>query len=537
MKRRSFLYSGALAGISYSVLPFFSCNPAVENSKALNQTAVDFALDENTISGLQEKLNAGTFTSKSITQLYLDRIAAVDKAGPSLNAVVEINPDALKIAGEMDEERKNKKIRGPLHGIPVLIKENIDTADQMQTTAGALALAGNKASKDAHLVKLLRDAGAVLLGKTNLSEWANFRSSRSSSGWSGRGGQTKNPYVLDRSPCGSSSGSGVAVAANLCVVAVGTETDGSISCPASINGIVGIKPTVGLVSRSGIIPISATQDTAGPLARTVADAAAFLSVLAGTDEADKATSGSIGKIQKDYTVFLDKDALKGKRIGMDPKVLKQHEGVDELFQNALNDIKNAGAEIVEVSFLDKNRELGDAEFQVLLYEFKDGVNKYLATANAPVKTLEEVIAFNKANDSVSMPFFKQELLEKCQAKGDLNSKEYIDAVAKTTSGRKFIDELMDKNKLNAIVTPANGASWCIDVVNGDAFTGYGGYSLAAKTGYPSVTVPMGLLQGLPTGVVFFGRAFDEGGLISIAYAYEQKSNKRVKPAFQPTVKS
>jgi amidase len=318
---------------------------------------------------------------------------------------------------------------------------------------------------------------------------------------------------------------------------VGTETDGSISCPASINGIVGIKPTVGLVSRSGIIPISATQDTAGPLARTVADAAAFLSVLAGADEADTATSGSIGKIQKDYSVFLDKDALKGKRIGMDPKVLKQHEGVDELFQLAINDLKNAGAEIVEVSFLDKNRELGDAEFQVLLYEFKDGVNKYLATANAPVKTLEQVIAFNKANDSVSMPFFKQELLEQCQAKGDLNSKEYKDAVAKTSSGRKFIDELMDKNKLDAIVTPANGASWCIDVVNGDAFTGYGGYSLAAKTGYPSVTVPMGLLQGLPTGVVFFGKAYDEGGLISIAYAYEQKSNKRTKPAFQPTIKS
>ncbi len=537
MKRRSFIYSGTLAGLTYSLFPLSSCTSSVAPSPDAGKSVATFELEEITISSLQEKMNAGTHSSKTITQMYLDRIATIDKSGPSLNAVVEINPDALKIAGEMDEERKNKKIRGPLHGIPVLIKENIDTADQMQTTAGALALAGNKASKDANIVKLLREAGAVLLGKTNLSEWANFRSSRSSSGWSGRGGQTKNPYILDRSPCGSSSGSGVAVAANFCVVAIGTETDGSISCPASINGIVGIKPTVGLLSRSGIIPISATQDTAGPLARTVADAAAFLSVLAGADDADPVTANSKGKIQKDYSTFLDKNALKGKRIGMDPKVLKQHEGIDEIFQQALSDLKSAGAEIVEVSFLDKNRESGDAEFQVLLYEFKDGVNKYLATANAPVKTLEEVIAFNKANDSTSMPFFKQELLEQCQAKGDLKSKEYKDALSKTLSGRKFIDDLMSTNNLSAIVTPANGASWCIDLVNGDAFTGYGGYSLAAKTGYPSVTVPMGMLQGLPTGIVFFGKAYDEGGLISLAYAYEQISRKRTVPTFQASLQA
>jgi len=492
-----------------------------------------FELNEATILGLQENMQSGKFTSERLTNLYLNRIELLNKKGPKFNAVIELNPDAVSIAKQMDEERKAGKTRGPLHGIPVLIKDNIDTADKMMTTAGSLALAGNIAPKDAFIVTQLRNAGAVLLGKTNLSEWANFRSTRSSSGWSSRGGQTKNPYVLDRSPCGSSSGSGAAVAANLCVVAIGTETNGSIACPASMNGIVGIKPTVGLLSRSGIIPISKTQDTAGPMARTVTDAAIFLGMLAGEDAADAVTHESIAKAKKDYTPFLDINGLTGKRIGVEKSLLKHHEGVDALQAKALEQLKSKGAIIIEVEYMDKCSKVDAEEFQVLQYEFKDGLNKYLATAHGKVKNLKEVIAFNKQNETKAMPYFKQETLESSETKQGLDSKEYTDALQKLlTTTRGIIDNLLATEKLDALCGPATGAAWCIDVVNGDFWTGYGCYGPAAVAGYPSITVPMGNLNEIPIGLTFFGKAYDEPGLIAIAYAYEQASKNRILPKFK-----
>jgi amidase len=415
-----------------------------------------------------------------------------------------------------------------------LIKDNIDTADKMMTTAGSLALNGNIASTDAFLVKQLRNAGAVLLGKTNLSEWANFRSTRSVSGWSSRGGQTRNPYVLDRSPCGSSSGSAVAVAANLCVVSVGTETDGSIACPASMNGVVGIKPTVGLVSRSGIIPISKTQDTAGPFARTVRDAALLLSALAGADDKDAVTLESRGKAKPDYALSLNVDALRGKRIGIEKSFLKKHEAIDLQLSRALEQMKSKGATIVEVEFMKSQNEIGADEFKVLLYEFKDGLDKYLSTSNAGVKSLSDVIGFNKQNEAKVMPYFKQEIMDSAQTKGNLTSGEYTEALKKSLSMRNVLNKIMDENKLDALCAPANGTSWCIDFINGDAWTGYGGYGPAAVAGYPSVTVPMGNINELPIGLSFIGRAYDEAGIISIAYAYEQASKNRRKPTFKKT---
>lgn len=494
-----------------------------------------FPLNELTIDQLQTSMQNGSFTSERITQMYLDEIGRIDKSGPLLHSVIEINPDAISTAKAMDEERKSGKLRGLLHGIPVLLKDNIDTADKMQTTAGALAMEGNIAKQDAFIVKQLRAAGAVILGKTNLSEWANFRSTRSVSGWSSRGGQTKNPYVLDRSPCGSSSGSAVAVAANLCAVAVGTETDGSIACPASMNGIVGIKPTVGLVSRAGIIPISKTQDTAGPFGRTVKDAAILLSVLTGADTNDAVTAESNGKAQPDYTKFLDANGLKGKRIGIEKTFLKRHEGIDLLLAKAMDQLKGAGAEIIEVAFMDANQKVGNDEYTMMHYEFKDGVNKYLATANSKMKNLQDVIHFNKQNEARTMPYFKQETLEASQAKGDLNSKEYTDALAKSTSIRKFLNDLLEKNNLDAICGPATGSAWCVDPLNGDFWTGYGAYGPAAVAGYPSVTLPMGFLNELPIGISFMGKAYDEPGLIAIAYAYEQVSKNRRAPKFKATV--
>ncbi|TDE18356.1 amidase [Dyadobacter psychrotolerans] len=529
MKRRNFIKLSSVAGISATFFPFINCaNPDKST------LAGDFELSEITIGGLQNKMKSGDLTARSITQMYLDQIAITDKAGPKINAIIELNPDALAIADSLDEERKSGKVRGPLHGIPVLIKDNIDTADKMQTTAGSLALEGNIASTDAFIVLQLRKAGAVVLGKTNLSEWANFRSSRSSSGWSSRGGQTKNPYILDRSPCGSSSGSGAAVAANLCVVAVGTETNGSIACPASMNGIVGIKPTVGLVSRTGIIPISKTQDTAGPLARSVTDAAILLTVMAGADSNDPVTSESKGREQTNYAQFLDKNGLRGKRIGVEKTFLKKHEGMDNLLQKALEQMKKLGAEIIEIEFIEMNDTDG-AESDVLQYEFKDGVNKYLAHANSKVKSLEEVIAFNKQNEAKVMPDFKQETLEESQAKGDLTDEEYLAALAKITNVRKLIDNELKKNNLDALCGPATGPSWCIDPVNGDSWTGYGAYGPAALAGYPSVTLPMGKIKELPVGISFFGKAYDEPGLISIAFAYEQASKNRTVPTFKPSI--
>jgi amidase len=438
MKRGEFLKNSALAALGITTIfttnSFTGKKPAFKPENSSQSPDDNFELNEITIAELQEKMAKGSYTSAQITQLYLDRIAAIDKNGPKLNSIIEVNPDALTIAKAMDKERKDGKIRGPLHGIPVVIKDNIDTADKMMTTAGALAMVGNYAKKDAFIVTQLRNAGAVIIAKTNLSEWANFRSTNSSSGWSSRGAQTKNPYILDHSPCGSSAGSGSAVAANLCAIAVGTETDGSITCPSSINGGVGIKPTVGLVSRSGIIPISHTQDTAGPMTRTVADATLLLSVLAGVDSADPITKESRGK-STDYTKYLVKDALKGKRIGVEKKKYK-NQFYNDLQEKALDVLKKKGATIVEIDYLESINALGNDEFEVLKYEFKDGVNKYLSTANAKMKNLADVIKFNKENEDLAMPTFKQELLEQSEAQKGLNDPAYVKALKNSHEGAK-----------------------------------------------------------------------------------------------------
>jgi amidase len=539
MNRRKFLRNTSLAGLTWSTLSFAACQTdilGIGRKKLAASRADDFELNELTLQELQKKMASGEYTSLDLTEMYLERIAAIDKAGPRINAVIEVNPDARAIAEAMDREREAGKVRGPLHGIPVLIKDNIDTADKMMTTAGSLALEGNKAAKDAFIVSKLRAAGAVLLGKTNLSEWANFRSSRSSSGWSSRGGQTRNPYVLDRNPCGSSSGSGAAVAANLCAVAIGTETDGSIVCPASVNGVVGIKPTVGLVSRAGIIPISETQDTAGPMARTVRDAVLLLGVIVGEDAADARTRESQGRTDGNYTSFLDANGLQGKRIGVEKSFLQGHENVDEILHKALELMKSKGATIVEVEIKEKMRPLSGDEFEVLQYEFKAGLNRYLAQANAQVKSLEEVIAFNKAYASKTMPFFQQETLESSQTKGGLDTPAYQEKVKKNlTAARQAIDTLLKENQLDAISGPTYGPTWCIDLVNGDRSTGYGLSRPAAIAGYPHITVPLGLAQGLPVGLSFFGTAYSEPELIRIAYAYEQASKNRVAPKFLSSV--
>ncbi len=537
MKRRDFISNTSLATLYLcSIIPSACKNVTPSSTQTELAYQDEFELNEITIQQLQDMLSRGEYTSEQITGMYLKRIENIDKNGPAINAVIELNPEVIAIARSLDIERQLGKIRSPLHGIPILIKDNIDTADKMQTTAGSLALEGNIASEDAFLVKQLREAGAILLGKANLSEWANFRSTRSVSGWSSRGGQTKNPYVLDRSPCGSSSGSAVAVAANLCMVSAGTETDGSIACPASMNGIVGIKPTVGLVSRSGIIPISHTQDTAGPFARTVEDAALLLGVLAGNDEKDPATNKSEGKLIKDYTSFLNTDGLKGKRIGIEKTFLKGHEAISSLFENTLTQMKQAGATIVEVEFMDQYNKLGADEFNVLMYEFKDGLNKYLSSSNAGVKSLQEVIDFNIQHEDKVMPYFKQEILIDSQKKGGLDSPEYLQSLKRMQDTmRGHIDKLVGEFDLDALAGPATGAAWCVDPVNGDFWTGYGTYGAAAITGYPSVTVPMGGISDIPVGISFIGKAFDESGLISIAYTYEQISRNRTTPSFKRTI--
>jgi amidase len=461
----------------------------------------------------------------------------IDKAGPKLNSVIEINKEAIAIATKMDQERKSGKLRGPLHGIPVLIKDNINTGDGMMTTAGAAALKGNKVKKDAFIIEQLRAAGAVLLGKTNLSEWANFRSNRSTSGWSSRGGQTKCPYILDRNPSGSSAGSGSATAANLCTIAIGTETDGSIVSPASVNGLVGIKPTVGLWSRSGIIPISATQDTAGPMARTVRDAAILLGALTGIDSNDAVTNVSEGKSYKNYTTFLDINGLNGKRIGIEKSHLKGNAAIVTQLKKAMDLMTKMGAILVEIELVKSIYELGDAEFTVLQYEFKDGVNRYLSQANSSMKTLKDVIAFNQKNEATAMPYFKQETLESCQKKGGLDSKEYLDALAKSTSSRTLIIDLMKKEQLDALCGITNGLACCIDLANGDYDTGFSLSTPAAMAGFPHITVPAGFVHGLPVGISFFSTAYTEPSLLAIAYAYEQASKNRKKPTFQPDLLS
>lgn len=536
MNRRKFLKHSSVASLAttsivasagYTFASTFT-NPSGDSASHPDD---DFELNEITVDELQRKMQNGEYTSHFITELYLKRISKIDKKGPAINAVIQINPDALAIADKMDAERKANKIRGPLHGIPVLVKDNINTGDKMITSAGSLALAGHVAGKDAFIIKQLREAGAVILGKTNLSEWANFRSTRSTSGWSSRGGQTKNPCMLDRNPSGSSSGSACAVAANLCAVAVGTETDGSVIAPSSFCGIVGIKPTVGLLSRSGIIPISKTQDTAGPMARTVKDAALLLGAMTGVDDEDAITQQSIGKARNDYVRFLDPDSLRGKRIGIEKSFLTGHEGVVGLFKQAFQLMEKLGATIIEVELMNLFKESGDAELTVLQYEFKDGLNNYLLNADAKVRTLADIIEFNRQNEATAMPWFKQEILEKCQTKAGLDSKEYTDALAKTTSSRQIIDQLMIQNRLDAISGTSIGLPCCIDLINGDYDTGFYFCPPAAMAGYPHITVPMGKVHELPVGISFMAGAYKEAELLAIAYAYEQASKKRTSPRF------
>lgn len=546
MDRRKFLRNTSLTGLALTTLAGTSCHSAAGESKpagtadstGLDKTAAastpsgaQFQFNEATIDILQQQMQKGEVTARALTAAYLQRIDDIDKKGMALHSVIEVNPDALSIADQLDQERKAGKIRGPLHGIPVLVKDNIDTGDKMMTTAGSLALVGHKAAQDAFIIKKLREAGAVLLGKTNLSEWANFRSTRSTSGWSSRGGQTKCPYILDRNPSGSSAGSGSAVAANLCVVAIGTETDGSVVSPSSVNGLVGIKPTVGLLSRNGIIPISATQDTAGPMARTVKDAAVLLGTLTGVDEKDAVTKNSTGHALTDYTRFLDPNGLKGKRIGIEKSFLKGHEGVVDLYQRAIDLLKKQGATVVEIELMKQINPLGKYEFLVLEYEFKDGLDRYLAAAGAAPKSLVDIIAFNKTNEARAMPYFKQETLVSSQEKPGLDSKEYKDAVKKTTGARKIIDDTMAENKLDAICAVTNGVACCIDLINGDYDTGFSFSSPAAMAGYPHITVPMGMVQGLPIGFSFIAGAYQEGALLGLAYSFEQADPKRVAPEF------
>jgi amidase len=497
-------------------------------------------MEEWSISELQGKMHSGELTSRQIVEMYLGRIEEIDKNGPALNSVIELNPDALAIADAMDQERRSGNVRGPMHGIPVLIKDNIDTHDRMMTTAGSLALSGSIPKQDAFLVQRLRTAGVVLLGKTNLSEWANFRSSRSSSGWSSRGGQTKNPHALDRSPCGSSSGSGAAVAANLCAVAIGTETNGSIICPSQANGIVGIKPTVGLVSRSGIIPISHSQDTAGPMARTVADAAALLGVMTGVDPQDAATLTSHTKALADYTTYLDPTGLQGARIGVARNGFGDNPRVTKIIEDSIAMMEKLGAEIIDPVNLENESKVGNAELQVLLYEFKADLNAYLASLgkHAPVHSLADVIAFNITHSDQVMPYFDQERMEQAEKKRDLNSKQYLNALARAQrlTRQEGIDAALQKHQLDAIVSLSGPLPWFIDLVNGDSYSpGAGGISMPAVAGYPCITVPAGSYFNLPVGISFFAGAWQEPVLIRMAYAFEQAAQARVTPRFLPTV--
>lgn len=519
--------------ITSSALFLLMCNSPVSDKGA--QTDLKSYLEEMTISRLQKGYKEGQFTVSQIVADYLARIKAIDKNGPGLNSIICINPDALQIAQELDKEMAAGKIRGPMHGIPVILKDNIDTHDRMPTTAGATVLRNSFPQKDSWVAKKLRDAGAVIIAKSNLSEWANFRADISSSGWSGIGGQTKNPYVLDRNPCGSSSGSGASVSANLCMIAIGTETDGSIVCPSNNNGIVGIKPTVGLISRSGIVPISFTQDTPGPMGRTVEDAAICLSALTGVDSTDNKTLASPGKSKIDYTKFLKADGLKGKRIGLVKNEMGFSDKVDTLIRQAVAFMKSQGAEVVEVE-APKASGYGEASYQVLLYEFKDGLNKYLASPDnsAPVKNLEELIEFNK-KDSIELKYFDQKIFEKAEKKGNLESKEYKDSLRKMLKSTREdgIDKMMNTYNLDALMSPTGSPAWKTDLLLGDHFVG-GSSSLAAIAGYPAITVPMGFIENLPVDVTFFGRAWSEPVLIEIAYAYEQGTKHRKAPKFLGT---
>jgi amidase len=540
INRRKFLRAGLLGGVGAAVAGSALGGDAARTLAALAfepQGGGKFDWEELTVRDAQAAMASGRLSARRLTEMYLERIERIDRRGPALNSVIETNPDAASIAEALDRERKAGRTRGPLHGVPVLIKDNIDTADRMETTAGSLALVGAKPASDAFIVKRLRDAGAVIIGKTNLSEWANFRSTHSSSGWSGRGGQTHNPYALDRNPCGSSSGTGAAVSANLALIGIGTETDGSIVCPSGTCGIVGIKPTLGLVSRSGIIPIAHSQDTAGPMARTVADAAVLLKTLIALDPTDPVPwKGLRPSLTQDFTNSLDPAGLRGARIGVARKFFGFNDQVDKLMADAIEVMKREGATVVDPADIPTHGKFDAPEFEVLLFEFKADLNKYLAglTPGDHPRTLKDLIDFNERNRDREMPYFGQELFTKAEAKGPLTDPAYLKALrsSKLLSQAQGIDAVMIKNRLDAVIAPTGGPAWTTDLVNGDHFTG-GSSTPAAVAGYPNVQVPAGYVYGLPVGVSFFGRAFTEAKLIRLAYAYEQATKHRQPPRLLP----
>ncbi len=536
--RRSFLKSSLIGAAALAPL-----YPALAAPREIAPSRPDpeikpFELDEITIAGLQEGMNSGRFTAHALVERYSGRIEEIDKSGPAINSIIEMNPDAPAIADALDKELKEKGPRGPLHGIPVLIKDNIDTADKMMTTAGSLALLGSHPQQDSFVAQKLRSAGAVILGKTNLSEWANIRSSHSTSGWSGLGGLTKNPYALDRNPCGSSSGTGAAVSANLCAVGIGTETDGSIVCPSSANGLAGIKPTVGLVSRSGIVPISHSQDGAGPMCRTVRDAAILLGALTGVDPADSATVANSGKSYNDYAQFCNPNGLKGARIGVARKYFGFNDAVDALMEQSLDTMKQQGATLIDPADIETFGKFDDTELLIFMYELKADLNAYLARLGpiAPVKTLKDVIDFNDRNRQKEMPHFGQDLFLKSEAKGPLTEKAYLDALEKNhqLARTEGIDATMDKYHLDAMVAPTGGPAWLTDLINGDHVAG-GSSNAAAVAGYPNINVTAGFISGLPVGISFFGRAWSEPTLIRLAYAFEQATKARQVPRFLSTI--
>ena len=538
--RRLFLKTSLIGGAAATLTPLYPALGAAREI-ALSVPLAEikpFELDEITISDLQDGMKSDKFTARSLVEKYSARIAEIDKQGPAINSILELNPDALSIADALDQERKTKGPRGPMHGVPVLIKDNIDTADRMMTTAGSLALVGSKPLQDSYVAQKLRSAGAVILGKTNLSEWANIRSSHSTSGWSGRGGLTKNPYALNRNPCGSSSGTGAGISANLCAVGIGTETDGSIVCPSSSNGLAGIKPTVGLVSRGGIIPISHSQDGAGPMCRTIRDAAILLGALTGVDPRDSATAGSQGKSFTDYSQFCDPNGLKGARIGVARKYFGFSEAVDALMEQSLDAMKKQGATLVDPADIETLGKFDESELLVFMYELKADLNNYLAGLgpNAPVRTLKDIIDFNDRNRQKEMPYFGQDLFLKAEAKGPLTEKAYLDALDKNRqlARTEGIDATMDKNRLDAMVAPTGGPAWLTDLVNGDHVAG-GSSNAAAVAGYPNINVTAGFISGLPVGISFFGRAWSEPTLIRLAFAFEQTIKARQAPRFLSTI--
>ncbi len=538
--RRNFLRTGLTATLATAAYPALGSARVVDPAPGpvASDFKKDFELDELTMDDVQKAFQSGQYSSHSLTAKYLARIQEIDKAGPMVNSIIELNPDALEIADALDRERKAKGARGPLHGIPLLIKDNIDTGDRMNTTAGSLALLGSRPANDAFVAAQLRKAGAVILGKTNLSEWANIRSSHATSGWSGRGGLTRNPYALDRNPCGSSSGTGAAVSANLCIAGVGTETDGSVVCPASANGLAGMKPTVGPVSRSGIVPISHSQDTAGPMARTVRDVAILLGAMAGAEPQDPATADSQGKVSPDYTKFLDPAGLKGARLGVVRKYFGFSDAVDQLMDSLLGEMKRAGAEIVDPADVPTIGKFDESETTVFYYELKADLAAYFArrSGSSSIKNLKDVIEFNERNREREMPYFGQDFFLKAEQKGPLSTKEYLDALALNhqLSRAEGIDLVMDKFKLDALVAPTGGPAWLTDLINGDHSAG-GSSSAAAVAGYPNINVTAGYLWGLPVGISFFGRAWSEPTLLKIAYGFEQLTKARQKPRFLPTI--